>query len=189
MTPWVESLGEEEDLGDEDDGEQDGSQPLDPELVNEENEGADQGADQEAHVDRQGPKANLLAALVLKEDVVDDGEAHGRDGSEAEALEEASGDISTVGRGGGGANGGGEGHDGAENEDDAPADGISQRGPDERAECEAEGRDCDGPVGLSQGDAVVSHQVGKGGHRCSRDVGEGEVSGHGQQVSVSRSRC
>lgn len=63
----------------------------------------------------------------------------------------------------------------ARDEDCAPAVDVAERGPEERAGGEAEGRDGDGPVHLRQGDCELLLDVWEGGDGCCCYVGEEEV--------------
>ncbi|TLS25636.1 hypothetical protein PpBr36_07807 [Pyricularia pennisetigena] len=120
-------------------------------------------------VDGEHPQADLGPALVLVEEVADDGQADVSGGADAEALEEAGGHVGGQGRGEGGADGRCQGHDGAEEDDGPAADGVGWRGEDERAEGQAQGRDGDGPVDLLQRGRVLVLQRREGGHRHGRD--------------------
>ena len=113
-------------LESEQDGEEDGGQPLDPRARHQVYEAADDGADQETGVEGQDPQAEFLATLEFEEEVADGGHADCGGWSAAKALEEAGGHVAAVITWDAGANGAGEGDDGAGDEDDAAAVDVGQ---------------------------------------------------------------
>lgn len=172
----VQGLGQKGQLGEQDGGEEDGARPLDPGVAGQADEAADQGAGQQARVDGEHPQADLGPALVLVEEVADDGQADVGGGADAQALEEARRHVAGQRRGEGGADGRGQRHRGAEDDDGPPPDAVGRRGKDERAEGQPQRRDGHRPVDLLQGGRVLFLQRGEGRHRHRRDVGEHEVA-------------
>lgn len=133
-------------------------------------------------------EAQHAAALVLKKEVVDDGEADvggGRDsptltitGQLAEEtqrslrtdLEEARSHVASKVGGTAGADGGGERDDRANDERDASPKGLCDGRPEQRADSQSESRQGEGPVGLVK--AVRPESARSRARIVARDVRE-----------------
>lgn len=107
--------------------------------------------------------------------LANNGHADRRARTHAETLEEPGRHIAAIGRRNGRTDGRDQGDDRTNDEDDAPAVNVGQGRPEERAKCESERGDGEGPTGLRIVHIELRLNLGERGDCGGGDVSEEEV--------------